>query len=233
MTSVFIIAASPIVRAGLESLVATDRRFTVVGSAPSVGAAVSIEAADVMPEVLLVDLDERNGATRDALLSFPNEVTEEASSVGWAVVLLVDDLQSERLTKALRDGVVRAVLPRTATVAEIIAAIGAAAAGLFVLHPEAFDPLIGDAVDEMEAMTSAPHVEMANSTKATVETLTKREIEVLTMLAEGHGNKVIAWRLGISEHTVKFHVSSVFAKLGAASRTEAVTLGIRQGLIML
>ena len=54
----------------------------------------------------------------------------------------------------------------------------------------------------------------------------------IAMLAEGFGNKTIAWRLGISEHTVKFHLSSIFNKLNASSRTEAVTLGIRQGLIM-
>ncbi|HKC74673.1 MAG TPA: response regulator transcription factor, partial [Chloroflexota bacterium] len=63
--------------------------------------------------------------------------------------------------------------------------------------------------------------------------LTPREIEVLGMLAEGLGNKTIARRLGISEHTVKFHVGSIFAKLDASSRTEAVTLGARRGLIML
>jgi len=64
------------------------------------------------------------------------------------------------------------------------------------------------------------------------QTLTPREIEVLRMVAEGLGNKEIASRLGISDHTVKFHISSIFAKLGASSRTEAVTVGIRQGLIM-
>jgi DNA-binding CsgD family transcriptional regulator len=63
--------------------------------------------------------------------------------------------------------------------------------------------------------------------------LTPREIEVLGMLAEGLGNKTIARRLGISEHTVKFHVGSILAKLDASSRTEAVTLGARRGLIML
>jgi DNA-binding CsgD family transcriptional regulator len=65
------------------------------------------------------------------------------------------------------------------------------------------------------------------------QALTPREIEVLGMLAEGLGNKAIAWRLDISEHTVKFHVGSILAKLNASSRTEAVTLGIRQGLILL
>ncbi len=63
------------------------------------------------------------------------------------------------------------------------------------------------------------------------EEITPREIEVLRMLAEGLVNKDIAARLGISEHTVKFHISSILDKLGASTRTEAVILGIRRGLI--
>jgi DNA-binding NarL/FixJ family response regulator len=62
--------------------------------------------------------------------------------------------------------------------------------------------------------------------------LTQREIEILQMLAAGMDNKTIARQLHISEHTVKFHISSIFAKLDVSSRTEAVTLGIRQGLIL-
>ena len=65
-----------------------------------------------------------------------------------------------------------------------------------------------------------------------MEALTPRELEVIQFLAAGLGNKEIASRLTISEHTVKFHVASIMGKLGAASRTEAVTLGIRHGLIM-
>ena len=65
------------------------------------------------------------------------------------------------------------------------------------------------------------------------EALTPRELEVFAMLAEGAGNKAIAWKLGISEHTVKFHVASIMSKLSATSRTEAVAIGIRRGLIML
>ena len=63
--------------------------------------------------------------------------------------------------------------------------------------------------------------------------LPAREIEILRMLAQGLGNKQIAAQLGISEHTVKFHISSILGKLGAASRTEAVTSGIRMGLILI
>jgi DNA-binding NarL/FixJ family response regulator len=63
--------------------------------------------------------------------------------------------------------------------------------------------------------------------------LTNREREVLRLLAEGVGNKEIAWRLSITEHTVKFHVSSLMTKLNAGSRTEAVTQGIRRGYVAL
>ena len=78
-------------------------------------------------------------------------------------------------------------------------------------------------------LSSAPRALPDSSHQA----LSPREIEVLSMLAEGLGNKTIAWRLGISEHTIKFHLSSIFSKLNASSRTEAVTLGIRHGLIMI
>ena len=65
------------------------------------------------------------------------------------------------------------------------------------------------------------------------EPLTPRESEVLQMLASGLANKEIAAKLAISEHTVKFHVASILGKLGAGSRTEAVSLGIRRGLVLL
>jgi DNA-binding NarL/FixJ family response regulator len=66
-----------------------------------------------------------------------------------------------------------------------------------------------------------------------LDDLTPREIEVLRMLAEGLGNREMASRLGISDHTVKFHISSILDKLGASTRTEAVTMGIRMGIILL
>lgn len=69
--------------------------------------------------------------------------------------------------------------------------------------------------------------------KAPVATLTPREVEVLRLLADGDSNKIIAYKLGISDHTVKFHVASILSKLNAGSRTEAVTLGVRLGMIYL
>jgi DNA-binding NarL/FixJ family response regulator len=63
--------------------------------------------------------------------------------------------------------------------------------------------------------------------------LTPREIEVLGLLADGASNKLIAHKLGISDHTVKFHVTSILSKMNAGTRTEAVTLGVRMGLVYL
>jgi DNA-binding NarL/FixJ family response regulator len=64
-----------------------------------------------------------------------------------------------------------------------------------------------------------------------IEALTPRELDVLALLSDGHGNRAIAARLGISEHTVKFHLASIFGKLGASTRTEAVRRGLELGLI--
>jgi DNA-binding NarL/FixJ family response regulator len=66
-----------------------------------------------------------------------------------------------------------------------------------------------------------------------IEPLTERELEVLQQLAQGLANKQIALSLGISEHTVKFHISGIYSKLGATNRTEAVRLGVRRGLVVL
>jgi DNA-binding NarL/FixJ family response regulator len=141
-----------------------------------------------------------------------DEAPADLAESGPPVILLSDDPQWT--AEALRAGV-RAVLPRELTAAEMVAAVEAAAAGLVVLHPR-----------DLEALLPAAHAARP------VEALSPREIEVLGMLAEGIGNKEIAARMGISEHTVKFHVAQIMGKLRAGTRTEAVMLGVRMGLIM-
>jgi len=85
----------------------------------------------------------------------------------------------------------------------------------------------------LDLVLRSPNRPAKGSSGALVEPLTEREVEVLGLVAAGLGNKEVASRLEISEHTVKFHVASIMGKLGAGSRTEAVTLAIRQGLIMI
>lgn len=105
-----------------------------------------------------------------------------------------------------------AALPKDAEADEIAAAVRAVAAGLLVI-----DPTLWPSSTPVAAPVGEP--------------LTAREGEVLRLMADGLPNKTIAQRLGVSPHTVKFHAASLFAKLGAASRTEAVTIGLRGGHI--
>ena len=215
MMRVLVAATDSIVRAGLESILRTSSDMSVVGVASDPDTLVALITAQ-SPDVVLMELglqDEEPVSEKLVALSTLTEV---------AIVLLGDTFQGDWITEALRLGV-RAVLPRRATAEEILQAVLAAAAGLVVLHPDAIDLLL----PVLSSVTQP--VDEANP----VQALTPREIEVLGMLAEGLGNKAIARRLSISEHTVKFHVSSIFTKLNARSRTEAVTLGARQGLIML
>jgi DNA-binding NarL/FixJ family response regulator len=114
------------------------------------------------------------------------------------------------------------VVSRDATGAELRAAVAAAAQGLVVL-PAALVRGLGR--DELGL--PPPGV------GALEEALTPRELEVLDLLSQGLANKAIAARLGISENTVKFHVAAVIGKLGASGRTDAVTRGLRRGLIRL
>ena len=74
---------------------------------------------------------------------------------------------------------------------------------------------------------------LTNSGEQLIDPLTDREIEVLQLLAQGMANKQIALQLGISEHTVKFHISGIYTKLGVSNRTAAVRMGVRRGLILL
>ncbi len=175
------------------------------------------------PGLELVPEDSRDPPP-DVLVSYlenPLEDLPPGGSDSPAIVLLADDPHPPWTADALRAGV-RAVLPRELGPAEIVAAVEAAAAGLVVLHPQDFEQLLAAPIRSARELPSDP-----------AQALTAREIEVLRMLAEGLGNKTIAWRLGISEHTVKYHVASIMGKLHAGSRTEAVTLGVRRGLILL
>ena len=216
MIRVAIAAADNIVRAGLESIVRASPSLAVVSSSSNLDTLAAL-IEDYSPDVVLIELGLHNDEPVSEKLLALGAVSPPAP----AIVVLADDIHTDWTTEALRLGV-RSLLPRSATAEEIVPAVVAAAAGLVVLHPDVFDLLLPVLPSSARTLPTSP-----------VQALTPREIEVLGMLAEGLGNKAIARRLGISEHTVKFHVSSIFTKLNASSRTEAVTLGARQGLIML
>jgi DNA-binding NarL/FixJ family response regulator len=209
---VFIVAASPLIRGGLQNLLA-DSRFEIVGSATDLES-VSGQLVDVEPDVALV---ETAADTHEELL---NALEDSEIAREYAVIVLSEQPKPVWLSKALRGGV-RAVLPREVTPEQLRAALEAAAAGLVVVHPSELDTVLPATIGSPVAVDEL------------LEPLTRREREVLQMISAGLGNKEIAAKLSISEHTVKFHVASILGKLGASTRTEAVSIGIRHGLVLL
>lgn len=211
MTTVLVAGPAGAGGARLATRLGTPKTLRVLVGAVELSLDEQIDT--VQPDVLLVDLGAaRVGAwLRDlGTLRLPP-----------GVVMLTDDPRRALGVERLRRGG-RAVLPRHASSEEIVAAIEAVAAGLVVLHPEA-----------MTSLRSASLARPGAVAAVADQRLTAREIEILGLIAEGLGNKAIAARLRISDHTVKFHIASIFAKLSAGSRTEAVTIGVRQGLIMI
>ena len=208
---VLLAAASTLRRAGLEALVKKAPLLQLAGSLHG-ARAVPQYAAQLQPDVVLLDLqNEHRSLESPALPQIP---------AGFPVVTLIDEPSADWTAHALRSGV-KAILPGDSGIDEILAAIQAACAGFVLLDPEVTRNLA------LRIPTSSAQP------AAALDDLTPREIEVLRMLADGLGNREMASRLGISDHTVKFHISSILDKLGAATRTEAVTLGIRMGIILL
>lgn len=148
-----------------------------------------------------------------------SEAAGKIAELGAGVVVLIEDPEPGWVARLVASGV-RAVLRSDCSTRQLAAALQAAEAGLAVLEPET---LLGLLHPPLEAAELEPGE----------EELTPRETEVLRMMTAGLSNREIASTLGISEHTVKFHITSIFGKLGTTSRTEAVTEGLRRGLVLL
>jgi NarL family two-component system response regulator YdfI len=209
---VFIVAASPLARAGLENLLAA-RGAQVVGSIATIDT-LSDLLSETAPDVVLVD------SSGEPIESTLESVAASGLAADVPLVIVGDGISATASAEALRAGI-RAALPADISPEQLVAALEAAASGLLVLHPS-------HAADGLPAAPTR-----AAALDELTESLTRREVEVLQMLAGGLSNKEIAARLSISDHTVKFHVASILGKLGAASRTEAVSIGIRRGLVLL
>lgn len=158
--------------------------------------------------VVIIDLDDDQ-----------REIASSITELGAAVVLLTDNAEGGWVGQLLSAGA-RSVLRRDCSGRQLAAAVQAAAAGLTALEPETVQALSRPPLETIELEPGE-------------EELTPRETEVLRMMTAGLSNREIASALGISEHTVKFHITSIFGKLDTSSRTEAVTEGIRRGLVLL
>ena len=197
-------APSPARLDWLVKSVTTEPQIRVAGRAPSFPFLRSL-MSEGGADLALIELpvDMPPATSRDWLFEFL-----ELSPI----VLLSADPQAAIFNRMRRVGA-GGLLQLNASAEQIVQAIRSVTTGLTV-----FDSVLAPQSSEDDSP---------------VEELTPREAEVLQLLAEGLGNKDIAIRLSISEHTIKFHIRSILGKLGATSRTEAVTRGLRGGLIEL
>lgn len=213
MIRVLIVAHSPIMQTGLEAMLLHEPTLQIVGRIGNL-AALEQSYRTQQPDVIVLEFALLTDADREQLKILKTEV---------AIALLVAPTESFAAAMFLQSGV-HAILPTDVTPDEIVLTLTAIAAGLIVLHPDVSETWL-----QSFSQTGEPEIPAEDLSAL----LTRREIEVLQLLATGLGNRAIARQLNISEHTVKFHISSIFSKLNASSRTEAVTLAMRQGLIFI
>lgn len=204
--TVCIIAPAPALLAGLSTIL---RSFEIVDTVYTAESLDEFEQFRQVTDILFVF------PGHEASIDF-EQVLGNAPIAG--VVILVADGNDGSWLLPVEPEIAWGVLPLTATLEQFESALLAIAAGLSVGIPAMVSIMKDNILPEQEEL---------------IDHLTDREIEVLQLLARGNSNKQIALDLLISEHTVKFHVSSIYSKLGASNRTEAVRLGVRRGLITL
>ena len=209
MIRVLVSANSTAELAGLESLVRSADGLELAGSSVGRGD-LGEKLAQAHPDVLLESVSAAPAAI--STLDFEAAVPP--------TIWLVPRSEFANALQEVRESAVQGVLPAWASAREVAAAIEAVARGLVVLDPELAGYLGTREASLPGGSFGAPP-------------LSPRESEILNLLASGLGNKEIAWRLKISEHTVKFHITSIFNKLGVSSRAEAVAIGMRRGMISL
>jgi DNA-binding NarL/FixJ family response regulator len=222
MIRVALVADSPVVYAGLAALLASDPEIDVVDAGVALDHAVpgALRLAAQGAELIVwapTHFDTTDGAG-------PLEAGElDAGPFTSGLLVLLPAIDAAAVGDAVRAGA-RAVLPADADRDELVAAIHAVAAGLAAVPQSLLPDLIGAA---------AARDGIGATSEASAPTLTHREREVLALLVDGRANKVIAARLGISEHTVKTHIASLYDKLRARNRAEAVVAAARRGLVIL
>ncbi len=205
--ALLIVDDHPVVRDGLVAILSTQPDFAIAGEA----ALALFER--LQPDVILLDLEMPGMDGVEVIRRL------RATRPDVRIVVFTAFDTDERILSALQAGA-KGYLLKGAPRSELFAAIRIVHQGGSLLQPVVASRLLNQLAGSETAAGPA-------------EALTPRESEVLQLLAKGKPNKEIAAELVISERTVKFHISSILAKLGAANRTEAVTIALQQGLVKL
>jgi len=212
-----IVAPIPAVRAGLRAMLvqetASITQYNELELSVSAASIEEIEPYILHLDVLVITEDVISKSTLQRLL--------QGAQGQIALLLLADTPQAAGI---LPDLPLRAwgIISMDSSIEELQAGIQALSEGLLVSTPALLGPSLGRLLGADRAESNTESI-----------ALTEREGQVLQLLARGLANKQIALELGISEHTVKFHISSIYTKLGVTNRTEAVRVGVQQGLVLL
>jgi len=200
---VTVVSPNPALRIGLRELLKNAPEISIVGEA------AGYDELDVLME------------ETDVLLLTSVTDLPETGENSPAILLLTDRLEDAQMLADI-PSVIWGLLPMSASGEELEAALNALGEGLWVGAPALLRGV----------MREPNRIELTNNDEL-LEPLTARETEVLQLIARGLANKQVALKLNISEHTVKFHLSSLYAKLNVSSRTEAIRVGLGLGLISL
>ena len=203
MIRVTVVSPNPALRIGLRELLKNAPEISIVGEA------AGYDELDVLME------------ETDVLLLTSVTDLPETGENSPAILLLTDRLEDAQMLADI-PSVIWGLLPMSASGEELEVALNALGEGLWVGAPALLRGV----------MREPNRIELTNNDEL-LEPLTARETEVLQLIARGLANKQVALKLNISEHTVKFHLSSLYAKLNVSSRTEAIRVGLGLGLISL
>ncbi len=228
MIKVLIADDHSVVRQGLQTFLALDPEIEVVGAARNGLEAVEM-AGRLHPQVILLDLMMPQMDGFEAIPLLRKEVPQAH------ILVLTSVLDESTVARAVLAGA-NGYLLKNMEAAELCQTIKATSSGHVMISPEAALLLAGGVVNGLASTNPLPphsrSSERSISAAASLEMLTEREIEVLRLVAEGRANKEIARSLGLSEGTIKTHVSIILAKLGLQSRTQAAIYASNAGLLL-
>lgn len=216
---IIIVSQQSLFRQGVENLLSRVKDIEI-SSNTSLTRDVLSTIDMVLPDVALVDID---GPT-DEGFNLARRMRQLSPSI--AVIVLTSDSSDSRLFQALK-AQASAFLSKEVTADQLVAVVKRVAAGEHPINESlTTNPKLAEKVlNQFQKLTSR------GETETFISPLTSRETEILTYIAQGFLNKQIAIKLGISEQTIKNHITAILRKLNANARTEAVVVAIKQGLI--
>lgn len=216
---VVVLCQQPLFRAGIEHSLSkiNDIEFLPSGDFHK---EVRLSLDTLLPDVIIADIDDSSGESFKII----REIKQHMPNIG--VILVSNNDDDDHIFEALKSHA-SAYLTRGVTTEELVNIVRRVASGEYPIN----DTFVNRPKVASQVVKQFQNLTIDNDAKDSMLTLTPREIEIIEYIAQGYSNKQIAIELGVSEQTIKTHVASILHKLNANTRTVAVVLAIKQGLI--